>query len=83
MELNTHADLLLCRYEDLAQNPKLVMNKIYEFVGHEYPGDEIVSGTHTRAISKGAGVELTTEIESIAMELLESLDINRGIRIGN
>ena len=82
MELDTHADVLLCRYEDLTRNPSQVMQQIYEFVGQEYPGDEIVSDTHTKSISKGAGVVLTAEIESIAAELLESLDINRGTGIG-
>jgi len=83
MDLDTHADVFLCRYEDLTRNPSQVMKQIYKFVGQEYPDDQIVSGTHTKSIRKGAGVALTSEIESIATELLESLDINRGSGIGN
>ena len=83
MQLDKRDDVILCKYEDLTRNPESIMKQIYDFADQEYPGDEIVSGTHTRSISKGAGVVLAAEIEMIATKLLERLDTNRGCRIGN
>ena len=73
-DLNTNSAVLLCKYEDLTKTPASVMKQIYDFTGQEYPGDQIVSGTHTRSISKGADIRLTGEIEKIATELFARME---------
>lgn len=73
-ELHRNPDVLLCNYEDLTRKPASVMRRIYDFAGQEYPGDQIVSGTHTKSISKGAEINLTRAIEKIATELFERME---------
>lgn len=72
--LDAHPGVMLCKYEELASSPALVMRRIYEFSGQEYPGDIIVSGTHTRSIMRGSKIVLTAGIERVASKLIERLD---------
>lgn len=72
--LDGHPDVMLCRYENLAQKPAEVMKQIYRFAGQAYPGDQIVADTHARSVRKGAEIDLSPQIVDIATHLLEKLN---------
>jgi hypothetical protein len=50
------------------------MEQVYEFLGHPFPGSNIVAGVHTAAVNKGKKIELSPQIEQRCQALLERLD---------
>jgi len=73
-KLFDHPRVLLCRYEDLAAEPRTLMRKIYSFLDYRYPGDSIVRHIHTRSVRKGQGTELRKDVEELCADLLQRLD---------
>ena len=72
--LDENPDVMMCKYEDLVMNPLETVNKVYEFIGHNFPGQRIVSEVHPLSLGKGKTVELSPEIDLLCKELLEKLD---------
>ena len=73
-KLESNSNLMLCKYEQLTDNPSITMNNIYQFLGETYPGDRITQGTHTRSIDKGSEINLSPEIHELADKLQARLD---------
>jgi hypothetical protein len=73
-ELERRSDVLLCSYDKLVSNPAEQVKLIYDRVDQQYPGAHIVSATHARSIGRGQRIELTTEIDKLASDLLSRLD---------
>lgn len=74
LRLDENPNVLMCRYEDLVINPLEIINKIYEFIGHNFPGQKMVSEIHSLSLGKGRRIELSPEIDLLCKELLERLD---------
>lgn len=74
LELGTNDKVLMCKYEDFIKSPVQYMAQIYCALGQSFPGESITRQTHTRSINKGHDIEISTEIEALAEELLSNLD---------
>ena len=73
--LAKHRNVMMCKYEDLIDNPINVMNTIYGFVNHIYPSDKIDIRIYSDSKGSGKRVEFTGEIELLCEEMLEKLDL--------
>jgi len=74
LRLDENPNVMMCRYEDLVMNPLEIINKIYEFIGHNFPGQKMVSEIYSLSLGKGRRVELSPEIDLLCKEFLEKLD---------
>jgi hypothetical protein len=77
--LQDNPNVILCRYEDLTADPAKIMRAIYQKLGLTYPGDTIISGTHAKSVGRGNSLALTAEIEGLAHDLLDRLNITYDI----
>jgi hypothetical protein len=78
--LDQSANVRLCRYEDLIRQPADEMKRLYAFLGHPYPGEGVVREIHGSAAGKGAGIQLSDEVESLCRGMLAQLDTVRHAR---
>ena len=74
LNLNKQPNVMLCRYEDLVQDPAGVMRQIYDYVDRSYPGDQITKDVHAQSIGKGSAVQLSPGVEAICAGLLADLN---------
>lgn len=74
LQLDTNLKIMICSYEELVLDPSKVMKSLYEFLGFNYPGIQIVSGVHHESVNKGRSVHLSSEIDLLCANLLEKLD---------
>ena len=72
--LDKNPSVLLNRYEDVATNPAGAMRRIYNFIGHPYPGDGVVRDVHPRSVGKGRVSTLSPDVEALCADLLARLD---------
>lgn len=74
LRLDRNPRVMICKYEDLAENPALITKTIYQFLGHEFPGNHIVSEVHQNSIKKGEDIQLSPNLEKRCTGLMERLD---------
>jgi hypothetical protein len=79
--LDTDQRVWLVRYEDFARMPQREFEKILRFLDYSYPGDHVVRDVHTRAIGRGAALEIAPAIRDICDRLLKRLDDARSLRL--
>ncbi|MDH4070995.1 MAG: sulfotransferase [Ignavibacteria bacterium] len=72
--LDRHPRVMMLNYETLVSNPPLAMQRVYAFLGNEYPGDHIVDMVKTSSLGKGRSVEISAEIGTLAADMLGRLD---------
>jgi hypothetical protein len=75
LNLETHPNVTLCRYEYLVQRPAPEMQCIYAFLGHPFPGQHILREIHAASAGKGASIELSADVESCCRDMLARLDL--------
>ncbi len=74
LDLFNHADVLVWRYEDLVSEPFASMQRMYNFIGCEFPGESILSVVHNTSIGKGHNVNLSPDILELCNDLLNRLN---------
>lgn len=74
LNLVENPKVFLCKYEDLVFNPLEIMKNIYEFLGRDFPGSQIVSEVHTTSVRKGENISLSPEIDFLCMNLLKKFN---------
>ncbi|MDL1979634.1 MAG: sulfotransferase domain-containing protein [Deltaproteobacteria bacterium] len=74
LNLDKHPDVMMCKYEELVSNPLRNVKKIYEFMSHDFPRDNIVAEVNSNSLGKGENIKLTPEIDRLCNELLEKLN---------
>lgn len=74
LRLNGHPRVMMLNYETLVSNPPLTMQRVYAFLGNDYPGDHIVEMVRSSSLGKGRSVEISPEIRTLASDLLTRLD---------
>ena len=72
--LDSHPNVLACQYDELINDPKQTMEKIYTFVHRPYPGSHILKMIQNSSLGKGRQIALTKEIESLCEELWDRLE---------
>jgi hypothetical protein len=74
LKLYKHPNVLMCKYEDLVNNPDKQMRKLYNALGFEYPGKKIIKSVHNNSAGKGKDVILNSEIEILNQSLWGKLN---------
>lgn len=74
MELYKDPRVMLCRYETLAANPKLMMRRIYRFVGSSFPKANICKDVHSKSVGKGQTIELSESVLKLCKTMLLRLE---------
>jgi hypothetical protein len=69
----------MIHYEALVSDPEKIMQSVYKFVGLKYQ-KKAVKYIHTTAIGKGANIILHAEVESLCLELAETLKQSAGMK---
>jgi hypothetical protein len=73
LNLDTNARVMICSYENLVAAPATAVKKLYDFIGHTFPGENILPPIHQRSAGRGGGLELSEDIERLCSDLLERL----------
>ena len=66
--------VMLCKYEDLVSRPEAVVSKLYGFMGGDEFDSRVVAGVHAKSVSKGSGVSLSSEVNTLCNELMQRMD---------
>ncbi|MEM8829725.1 MAG: hypothetical protein AAGE96_10250 [Cyanobacteria bacterium P01_G01_bin.19] len=75
LDLDTHSDVFMCRYEDLVRYPQKMVREIYSFMEAEYPAkNDFLKEINTQSVGKGSAVELSPEIEALCEKLLTKMN---------
>ncbi len=74
LKLDEHPNVMMCRYEDLVADPLKMVERVYRFVDHDFPGEKIIKEAHRESLGKGKSITLSPEIDLLCKELLEKLD---------
>ncbi|QTA91882.1 sulfotransferase family protein [Desulfonema magnum] len=83
LKLDQHPRVMMCRYENFVANPLENMQQIYKFLGHDFPGAQILTEVHPSSVGKGKTIKLSPDIELLCEELLEKLNHAWELRIEN
>ncbi len=73
-DLDAHADVLPCKYEDFAANAEDAARRIYGFLGVEYPRRDITWDVDATSVGRGHEITLDPDIEALCDDLLNRLD---------
>jgi len=71
--LDQRSDVMMCKYEHLVRNPHDTVRRIYEFAGHDFPGEKIVGEVHSASLGKGKAIPLSRDMEFLCEELFGKL----------
>jgi hypothetical protein len=74
LELASHSEVMLCRYEHLATDPSAVLQRVYEFVGVACPDLTHTRQVYSSSVSKGKSLELLPEVRELCEQLQARLD---------
>lgn len=73
LNLENNTRVLMCRYEDLASQPFLVMQQIYYFLGRTFNKNHAWE-VNPSSVLKGQSIELSSEIQQLCDDLLKRLN---------
>lgn len=76
--LESNARVMICSYEDLVAAPAARVKKLYDFIGHNFPGEHILPPIHRGSAGRGSGLELSEDIERLCKDLLKRLAASAG-----
>lgn len=74
LNLAENPNILIYKYEQIVADPSSGMQKVYQFLGHKYPGDQIVRNVHRKSVNKGRDIHLSIEIDRQCTKLMRNLD---------
>jgi len=74
LELDKNPKVMMCSYEDFVLDPEKYVRNIYRWAGQTYPGMNITTDVHSNSMKKGKGIELSPEIEQLAIDLNHKLE---------
>jgi hypothetical protein len=69
LRLNEHADVVLCKYEDLVKSPSAIMRELYSFLRAPYPGDVIIRTIDTKSVGGGEKIVLSPDVIKCCSDL--------------
>ncbi len=81
LELATHGQVMLCRYEHLATEPSALMQRVYDFAGVACPDLTHTRQVHSSSVSKGKSLELLPEVRALCEQLQARLDTQYELRV--
>jgi hypothetical protein len=75
LELEDHPRVMMCSYEDFVLDPENFVRRVYQRLGQPYPATSITAEVHSKSRKKGKDIELSPEIEDLAVEMQNRLNI--------
>jgi hypothetical protein len=75
MNLDANKNVMICKYDNLINNPLKTMRTIYAFAGHVYPLAKIPLNIYSESIGRGKNIKLSPDIEILCDEMLNKLDL--------
>ena len=79
LDLDKDPRVMMCKYEDLVTDPLDTMTRVYEFIGHDFPGEAITAMVHASSVGRGRSIKLSPEVDLLCREMLGRL--NRVYRV--
>ena len=73
--LDKNPGSMILKYEELVKNPNIVMRRVYDRLGIDFPRTKIISKVHSKSINKGDKIELNPKIEILLKKLNSQLDL--------
>ncbi len=74
LELEKNQRVMMCKYEDLVNEPLKTMESIYSFSDFQFPGKNIVARVHSKSINKGKSISLSPPIKNLCDSMWEELN---------
>lgn len=74
LDLDTHCDVLLCKYEDLVAHPQSTWRGVYEFLHLAPPQAEVLEAVDAQSVGRGRQVRLSLEVDELCQSLQQRLD---------
>ncbi|MDP6547175.1 MAG: sulfotransferase domain-containing protein, partial [Phycisphaerae bacterium] len=75
--LDTNGRVMICSYEDLVAKPAACVKRLYDFIGHKFPGEKILPSIYQESAGQGGDVELSEEIQRLCSDLLGRINACR------
>lgn len=72
-DLGNNPRVKMCRYEEIAVNPRQIIGEIYHFLGIAPPPDEAFGRVHNNSLSKGKELNLDPKIRELCQEMQQRL----------
>ena len=73
LQLETNPKVMLCRYEDLVQDPEQRFRKLFEFVEAKY-SPKYTADVHAGSVHKTSDIRINPEIQELCERTLVRLD---------
>jgi hypothetical protein len=73
-KMDKNPRVLICKYEHFIKYPDKVLKDIYGSLNQIFPGDNITKSIHSKSVHKGKDLDISDEIEQLAIDLLNKLD---------
>jgi hypothetical protein len=74
LELHKNPRVMMCCYEDFVLDPEKYVRNIYQRLGQAYPEMNLTAEVHSQSRKKGKDIELSPQIEQLALEMQDSLE---------
>ena len=74
LELDKSPRVMMCSYEDFVLEPEKHVRNIYQRLGQPYPEINLTAEVHSNSRKKGKEIELSPEIEQLAIEMQNKLE---------
>jgi hypothetical protein len=74
LELGTDPRVMMCSYENFVLDPEPFVKSIYQRLGQPYPATNITAEVHSNSRKKGKDIEISQEIEQLALEMQAKLE---------
>ncbi|MHA1231696.1 MAG: sulfotransferase domain-containing protein [Candidatus Helarchaeota archaeon] len=74
LNLENYDSIMMLKYDDLILKPSKTMKQIYDFLGYDFPGKQIVNHVHSNSLGKGKKIVLSEDIEKLAEKLWNKLN---------
>ena len=65
---------MIFKYDNLVKRPLEVTQRIYEFIGRDFPGDNILKNIRISSVGRGLDSQLSPEVDHLCDNLLKKLD---------
>jgi Sulfotransferase domain len=75
MNLDTNENVMVCKYDNLINNPLKTIRTIYDFAGFMYPFPKIPLKIRSDSMGRGKDVKLSHNIEILCNDMMKKLDL--------
>lgn len=75
LKLDTNPCIFICRYKDLVEQPQIMMQSLYEFVGIDnFDKKKASSEISSQSVGRGKNIILSPEIENLCESLINRMN---------